>query len=92
MHDRPALVPVPTFAAFYRAINGRDPFPWQARLAAQIADTEEWPVEIGRTDRLGQNSLSGYRRLVACVAGRPCTRTPHRADPYLVGRQSAVVG
>ena len=56
MHDRPALVPAPTFAAFYRAINGRDPFPWQARLAAQIADTEEWPVEIGVPTGLGKTA------------------------------------
>ena len=49
---------MPTFAAFYRAINGRDPFPWQARLAAQIAETEKWPVEGRRTDRTGQDSLS----------------------------------
>ena len=35
--------PMPTFAEFYRAINGRDPFPWQRRLAEQVATTEQWP-------------------------------------------------
>ena len=54
--DRPVLPPMPGFAVFYRAINGRDPFPWQARLAAQIADTEEWPVEIGVPTGLGKTA------------------------------------
>ena len=54
--DRPVLPPMPGFARFYRAINGRDPFPWQARLAAQIADTEEWPVEVGVPTGLGKTA------------------------------------
>ena len=37
----------PNFADFYRAINGRAPFPWQARLADEVARNEEWrPVGI----------------------------------------------
>ena len=48
---------MPGFARFYRAINKeRDPFPWQARLAAQIADTEEWPVEVGVPTGLGKTA------------------------------------
>ena len=54
--DRPVLPPMPGFAGFYRAINGRNPFPWQARLAAQIADTEEWPVEVGVPTGLGKTA------------------------------------
>ena len=54
--DRPLLESMPTFAAFYRAINGRDPFPWQARLAAQIAETEKWPVEVGVPTGLGKTA------------------------------------
>ena len=30
--------------------------PWQARLAAQIADTEEWPVEVGVPTGLGKTA------------------------------------
>ena len=28
--------PMPSFDDFYRAINDRDPFPWQERLANQV--------------------------------------------------------
>ena len=31
------MPPQPPFPEFYRAIHGRDPFPWQARLAAHLA-------------------------------------------------------
>ena len=38
---------VPNFVDFYRAVNGRIPFPWQARLADQVARNEKWrPVGI----------------------------------------------
>ena len=37
----------PTFDDFYRAVNGRPPFPWQTRLAAKVAKDERWPGEIG---------------------------------------------
>ena len=62
--------PVPTFAEFYRAVNTRvnphesgpdrytcrDPFPWQKRLADQVARDEKWPVEIGVQTGLGKTS------------------------------------
>ena len=53
---RPFMLRLPTFAAFYRAVNGRDPFPWQDRLARRIADTEEWPAEVGVPTGLGKTA------------------------------------
>ena len=50
------LPPLPTFTEFYRAINGRDPFPWQARLADQAAKEERWPAEIGVPTGLGKTA------------------------------------
>ena len=47
---------MPDFPEFYRALNGRDPFPWQARLAEQVAATECWPVEIGVPTGLGKTA------------------------------------
>ena len=47
---------MPDFPEFYRALNGRDPFPWQARLAEQVAATERWPVEIGVPTGLGKTA------------------------------------
>ena len=49
-------VPMPTFPAFYRAVNERDPFPWQARLAERVAATEQWPREIGVPTGLGKTA------------------------------------
>ena len=45
----------PTFAEFYRAVNGRDPFPWQTRLAAEVRRTEVWPP-IGVQTGLGKTA------------------------------------
>ncbi len=47
---------MPTFTEFYRAINGRDPFPWQARLARHVASKEQWPTEIGIPTGLGKTA------------------------------------
>lgn len=48
--------PFPTFTEFYRAINGREPFPWQARLAGCVAENERWPAEIGIPTGLGKTA------------------------------------
>ena len=48
--------PLPTFTEFYRAINRRDPFPWQARLADRVARYERWPAEIGVPTGLGKTA------------------------------------
>ena len=44
--------PLPDFAAFYRAINGRDPFP----LADQVAANEVWPAQVGVPTGLGKTA------------------------------------
>lgn len=44
------------FEDFYRAVNGRSPFPWQARLAARLADGGGWPSEIGVPTGLGKTA------------------------------------
>ena len=47
---------VPSFEAFYGALHGRPPFPWQARLARQVAEREEWPAEVGVPTGLGKTA------------------------------------
>ena len=54
--DPVRATPMPAFTEFYRAINGRDPFPWQARLAARVEREEEWPREIGIQTGLGKTA------------------------------------
>ncbi len=48
--------PAPTFADFYHAIHGYPPFPWQARLAQRVAETDEWPAEVGVPTGLGKTA------------------------------------
>ena len=53
----PYLVPeMPSFEDFYSAINDRAPFPWQARLARQLDERNEWPTEIGVPTGLGKTA------------------------------------
>lgn len=37
------LLPVGDFAAFFQAVHGVPPFPWQERLLAQLAENRQWP-------------------------------------------------
>jgi len=50
------LPPSPQFKDFYRAVHGREPFPWQARLAQQVHDEGAWPREIGVPTGLGKTA------------------------------------
>lgn len=50
-NERPYAPPengsFPTFVEFYHAIHDRAPFPWQARLAEEVEQTETWrPVGV----------------------------------------------
>ena len=54
--DASVLPPMPGFDEFYRAVNGRDPFPWQARLAGEVTHSEKWPGEIGVPTGLGKTA------------------------------------
>jgi len=49
-------VPHATFSDFYQAVHGHPPFPWQERLAEQIARTNVWPTEIGVPTGLGKTA------------------------------------
>ena len=52
-----ALPAMPSFDEFYAAVNGgRDPFPWQRRLAAHVQDIGCWPSEIGIPTGLGKTA------------------------------------
>ena len=50
------LPPAPPFSEFYAAVNGWDPFPWQSRLAEQIAGGDGWPQEVGVPTGLGKTA------------------------------------
>ncbi len=83
---------MPAFADFYRALNGRDPFPWQSRLAAQVAASERWPAEVGVPTGLGKTAcLDVATWWLASQADRtPAGRTAPTRIWWLVSRRQLV--
>ena len=92
MPDRTPLAPMPSFEAFYHAINGRDPFPWQRRLAIEVARTERWPVEVGVPTGLGKTAcLDIAVWWLASQADRaPASRTAPTRIWWVVNRRLLV--
>ena len=90
--EPPALSPSPDFAEFYRAINGRDPFPWQTRLAGLVAESERWPEEVGVPTGLGKTAcLDIAVWWLASQADRaPAKRTAPTRIWWLVNRRLLV--
>ncbi|MDE0450458.1 MAG: type I-U CRISPR-associated helicase/endonuclease Cas3 [Gammaproteobacteria bacterium] len=87
--DLPSL---PTFPEFYRAINGRDPFPWQARLADLVAREERWRSEIGVPTGLGKTACLDIAVwwLAAQADRAPCHRTAPTRIWWVVNRRLLV--
>ena len=80
------------FADFYRAIHGRTPFPWQERLARQIAETERWPEQVAVPTGLGKTACLD---IAVWWLATQADRDPQQrdgADPHLVGRQPPPLG
>lgn len=90
--DRRAAYPMPDFGEFYRAINGRDPFPWQSRLAHRVAGSECWPTEVGVPTGLGKTAcLDIAVWWLASQADRsPAARTAPTRIWWLVNRRLLV--
>jgi CRISPR-associated endonuclease/helicase Cas3 len=45
------------FSEFYRAVHNNDPFRWQARLAAQVMESGNWPDVIAMPTGTGKTSV-----------------------------------
>ena len=54
--ERQRTTEVPAFKDFYRAVNDREPFPWQDRLAQLVHEQAVWPSEIGVPTGLGKTA------------------------------------
>ena len=69
--------------------------PQRPPLAEEVAEKEQLPTRARRcrrSDGGGQDRLSGYRGVVAGIAGGPGAGGAHGADPHLVGGQPAPAG
>ena len=85
----------PSFDEFYRAVNfdpasgvGRDPFPWQSRLAT-LVEASGWPSEIGVPTGLGKTSAIDIAvwSLAAQADRDPAKRTVPTRVFYVVDRR-----
>jgi CRISPR-associated endonuclease/helicase Cas3 len=86
------MTEMPAFSDFYREVHGRNPFPWQARLAAQVLEDQRWPSNIGVPTGLGKTStLDVAVWSLACSMAR---LGPRRSLPtriwYVVNRRLLV--
>src|SRR4051812_25654303 len=53
----PEPLPADDFPAFYAAVHGHPPFPWQAALAAEVLASGRWPCLVDVPTRLGKTSM-----------------------------------
>ncbi len=73
------LPPMPEFEDFYEAVHGRDPFPWQARLARQVLRDDQWPEEISVPTGLGKTACLDVA--VWWLASQAHRAPDHRSAP-----------
>ncbi len=87
-----SLPDCPGFGDWYRSIHSRDPFPWQSRLAQQVAENGEWPELIGIPTGLGKTACMDIAVWVlASQADRdPRDRTVPTRIWWLVNRRILV--
>lgn len=81
------------FSSFYRAVNaGRDPLPWQARLAEQVCVTGTWPSEIAVPTGLGKTACIDIALYTLAYSAREDTQVPTmpRRIWYVVDRRLLV--
>ena len=78
----------PDFADFFRALWGREPFPWQSRLAT-MAGAGEWPQVVALPTAAGKTAIIDiwlHRLLCDLAAGATQRKTPLRLF-YVVDRR-----
>jgi len=89
MADLPALKGG-DFAAVFEAIHGMTPFPWQARLAADLAAGGTWPQVLDLPTGSGKTAVLDVAIFqLALEAGQPDRTAPLRIV-YVVDRRTIV--
>ncbi len=86
------LQPLPAFDEFYRAVNRRNPFPWQTRLAEFVASGDVWPSAIGIQTGLGKTACLDVAIwwLASQATRSPCERTAPTRIWWVVNRRLLV--
>lgn len=55
------------FPEFYRLVHGHEPFPWQARIVAQVLQERRWPDLVDVPTGLGKTSMLDVAVFVAAA-------------------------
>lgn len=81
----------PSFAEYFKAATGHDPFPWQSALAAK-AVTGDWPQAIHVPTGLGKTSAIHAAIYAAAWQAHhsPANRTTPQRIVHVVNRRSVV--
>src|SRR5262245_31389498 len=84
-------MPPSTFAAFYHAVHGYAPFPWQARLVQRLL-ADDWPRTLALPTSSGKTSvLDGVIFALAMQADRPAReRTVPLRTCFVIDRRLVV--
>ena len=80
------------FSAFFEAIRGYGPFPWQQRLATQLAAEGNWPKILALPTSSGKTSVIDIAvYMLALQSGRPRrTRTAPLRIFFIIDRRIVV--
>lgn len=80
------------FPTYFKELWGYEPFPWQARLAAQVCDSGEWPAGMALPTASGKTALIDIAIFaLACEldSGHTLRRSPRRIV-FVVNRRVIV--
>ncbi|MBP2230405.1 CRISPR-associated endonuclease/helicase Cas3 [Azospirillum agricola] len=70
------------FTAFFTEIHGHPPFPWQRRLAAQVAETGDWPDQLALPTGFGKTAAIDVAVFHLALEA---DRGPQRRAPLRIG-------
>ncbi len=80
------------FPAFFAAINGRQPFAWQRRLAEHVLETGTWPEVIDSPTGSGKSSVIDVHVFAQAVAPAGAGARAPRRLAITVDRRALVDG
>src|SRR6059036_1792608 len=79
------------FPAFFNAVHGCEPFPWQTRLAAQVIETGTWPSLLDLPTAAGKTAVIDIAVFhLACEAHRSEERRAPLRILFVIDRRIVV--
>ena len=75
------------FDAYFKAVHGYEPYPWQSRLTRQVLDGDGWPDVIDLPTGVGKTAV--LDTAVFALAVKPDT-SPRRSCSSSTGASSSI--